>query len=218
MARSDASILGDFTGRIGNLVVYKLNGKTVMRIRPAGRTKKVTPRQKENREDFKYVMQFMQRLKPVINTGFHDVTQGRFAYHSAFSANLKAYKEAGKPEGLEWLKISEGTRDGAEDLKVESLGGARFKVSWGDPSGEGWSSFGDRVYVAALINSDNNYHSENHNVLRKQGEVNIEVYQASPGDEIYFFIFFQDVEGSLHKRNPRNVSASQCVGKVVMPG
>lgn len=70
MARSDTSILGDFTGRIGNLVVYKLNGKTVIRIRPAGRTKKITPAQKQSREDFAYVMQFMQRLDRLSTPGF----------------------------------------------------------------------------------------------------------------------------------------------------
>lgn len=221
MARSDASILGDFTGRIGNLVVYKLNGKTVIRTRPAGRTKKVTPRQKQNQEDFKHVMQFMQSLTKVINTGFYDVTQGRFAYHSAFSANLKAYKEAGRPTGLEWLKLSEGIRDGAEDLKLESLGENRFKISWGEPSGVGWSGNHDRVFVVAVNKSGDKYHYVNvANAQRHQqeAELNMNSSQCKPEDEIHFFLFFQDVEGSFHKKNLRNVSSSQWVGKIVMLG
>ena len=217
MARSDASILGDFTGRIGNLVVYKLNGKTVIRTRPAGRKKKITPAQKQSREDFTYVMQFMQRLRQIINIGFYDVTQGRFAYHSAFSANLKAYKEAGRPAGLEWLKLSEGKRDGAEDLKVEPLGEARFKISWGKPSGEGWAGNRDRVYVVAVKKSEKRPYDEMVKAERYQGEITLEVSISEPGDEIHFFLFFQDVAGSFHKKNPRNVSSSQWIGKVVMP-
>jgi hypothetical protein len=217
MARSDASIFGDFSGRIGNVIVYKLNGKTVMRIRPAGRTKKTTPVQKQNREDFAHVMKFMQNLKPVLNTGFYDVTKGRFAFHSAFSANLKAYKEAGRPAGPEWLKLSEGTRNGAENPQVEPLGKARFRISWGEPSIAGWWAGNDRVFVVAFFIGERNYYSESRYALRSQGEVVMEVIQASPGDTIHFFLFFQDVEGSLRKRNPRNVSSSQWIAKVVLP-
>ncbi|MBE0650706.1 MAG: hypothetical protein IH595_07670, partial [Bacteroidales bacterium] len=146
MARSDASILGDFTGRIGNVIVYKLNGKTVMRIRPAGGKKKPSPKQKQNRDDFTHVMKYMRSLKWIINTGFYDVTNGRFAFHSAFSANLKAYKTAGKPGGLEWLKLSEGTRTGAENLQIEALDNERFKVIWGNPNDkDGWYHSYDRA-------------------------------------------------------------------------
>ncbi|MBE0651136.1 MAG: hypothetical protein IH595_09875, partial [Bacteroidales bacterium] len=146
MARSDASILGDFTGRIGNVIVYKLNGKTVMRIRPAGGKKKPSPKQKQNRDDFTHVMKYMRSLNRTINTGFYDVTNGRFAFHSAFSANLKAYKAAGKPAGLEWLKLSEGTRTGAENLQIEALDNERFKVIWGNPNDkDGWYHSYDRA-------------------------------------------------------------------------
>jgi len=219
MARSDASILGDFTGRIGNIVVYKLNGKTVMRMRPAGGKKKPTPKQKQSRDDFAHVMKYMQSLNQIINTGFYDVTNGRFTFHSALSANLKAYKEAGKPEGAEWLKLSDGKRDGAEDAHVEPLEGNHFKITWGKPLVEGWRSNADRVYVVAVNSTDKGYHYvQSENAQRKQGEVVLEVLMSEPGDEIYFFIFFQNVSGSLHKKDPRNVSPSQFVGKVVMPG
>jgi len=218
MARSDASILGDFTGRIGNVIVYKLNGKTVMRIRPAGGKKKPTPKQKQSREDFAHVMKYMQSLNQILNTGFYDVTNGRYAFHSAFSANMKAYLDAGKPEGAEWLKLSEGKGAGAEELHLEPLEGNLFRITWGKPLGEGWWSHNDRVFVVA-VNSTNELRpfTQSQTALRNQGEATIDVFQSSPGDEIHFFIFFQDVDRSLRRKNPRNVSSSQWVGKMVMP-
>lgn len=34
-------LFGEFSGRIGNLIVYELNGQTVIRSRPAGPQKKL---------------------------------------------------------------------------------------------------------------------------------------------------------------------------------
>ncbi|MBN2615246.1 MAG: hypothetical protein JXR71_06090 [Bacteroidales bacterium] len=221
MARSDASILGDFTGRIGNIIVYKLNGKTVMRIRPNTTKRKPTPRQKQSRDDFTLVMRYMGSLKRVINTGFYDVTEGRFAYHSALSTNLKAYKAAGRPEGAEWLKLSEGNRAGAEDLQLEVLENNKFRISWGKPTAGAYENHDDRVFVVALNNSGDRWYryTEQQNNLRSQGETLMELnFATAPGDEIYFFLFFQDVDGSLRRKDPKNVSASQFVGKAVIQG
>jgi len=217
MGRSDSNIFGDVSGRVGNLVFYKLNGKTVVRIRPAGRKKKTTARQKENQTDFRHIMRYMQCLNGIVNTGYYDVTEGRFTFHSALSANLIAYREAGKPEGAEWLKLSEGSRSGADDVQLESLGAGRFRVSW-NPTADPNSGNTDTAYVVALNNTTlRAYGVQSATAFRNQGEVALEVRRASPGDEIYFFIFFQNVDGSFRRKSPANISCSQFIGMVVMP-
>ena len=219
MARSDGSIFGDFTGRIGNLVVYKLNGKTVIRIRPNTTKRKPTERQKQSRDDFAHVMHYVRSLRQIVDAGYYDVSQGRHAFHSALSANLKAYKAAGRPEGAEWLKLSEGTRAGAEALQLEPLENNRYRITWGKAMDGYRQSRTDRVVVVALNNSDGHHrYSESQQALRGQGKTTVDVQVVSPGDEIYFFIFFQDVDGSLRKKYPVNVSSSQFIGKAVIAG
>lgn len=100
---------------------------------------------------------------------------------------------------MEWLKLSEGKRDGAEDLKVEPLGEARFKISWGKPTGEGWSGNLDRVYVAAVNKSEERPYDEIVKAERHQGEITLEVSISEPGDEIHFFLFFQEKVASIRK-------------------
>ncbi|MBE0637027.1 MAG: hypothetical protein IH598_00730 [Bacteroidales bacterium] len=216
MARANTGILGDFSGRIGNIVVYKLNGKTVMRMRPSGSKKKATPGQQQSRDDFSHVMKYMQRLKDVVNTGFYDVTEGRFAFHSALSANLNAYRLAGKPASAEWLKISEGDRSGAQEVQLEQFEDGTFKITWGQPEeGKKWSAT-DRVVLAIVNNTGKRISfTPKQSVLRNQGGITFSLLDATPGDELHFFIYFHDADGSLRKKDRRNVSPSQWVGKVV---
>jgi len=217
MARSNASIFGDFSGRIGNLVVYKLNGKTVIRIRPNTTKRKPSELQKQNRDDFAHVMGYIRGLRQIVDSGYYDISEGHYAFHTALSANLKAYKADERPVGAQWLKLSEGTRAGAEDLQLEALENNRYRITWGKAIGGYRESRNDRVIVVALNNSDSRHlYSESQTALRGQGATTVDVQVVSPGDEIYFFIFFQDVDGSLRKKNPENVSCSQFIGTAII--
>ncbi|MBN2615965.1 MAG: hypothetical protein JXR71_09760 [Bacteroidales bacterium] len=217
MARSDASIFGDFSGRIVNLVVYKLNGKTVIRIRPNTTKRKPSVLQKQNRDDFAHVMHYIRGLRQIVDSGYYDISEAHYAFHTALSANLKAYKAAGRPESAEWLKLSEGTRLGAPDLQLEALENNRYRITWGKPLRDYWQGRYDRVIIVALNNSDDSHrYTESQSTLRSQGEAILEVQVVSPGDEIYFFIFFQDVDDSLRKKNAVNVSCSQFIGTAII--
>lgn len=216
MARSESGLFSDFTGRIGNLVVYKLNGKTVVRTLPSVPTKPPTALQQQARNDFSHVMKYMQALKPVVSVGYREVARGRSAFHAALSHNLKAYREAGKPTDAGWLILSDGTRAGASNLHLENSGNNQFRITWGDPPTAKPHSNGDRVYVVAVSNSGPlSGYTLNHSSHRQDHEVVITLNGIDTGAHLRFFIFFLDEHGALRKKDPRNISRSSYVGEAV---
>ncbi len=217
MARSESGLFSDFTGRIGNMVVYKLNGKMVVRSLPAAPVKPPTAMQQQARTGFAHVMQYMQALKPVVSTGFRETARGRSAFHAALSANLKAWREAGRPAGAGWLILSHGTRAGANDLHLENSAGSRFRITWGDPPADKPHSAGDRAYVVAVSNSGPApVYTLNRSSRRQDHEAIIAPAGTVPGDHLGFYIFFLDEQGALRKKDPRNVSRSSFVGEAVV--
>lgn len=67
MATLKNGIIGGFSGRLGNVVVYEMFGKTVVRSLPQKNQKKATGKRKQYQDDFRYVMKWMQYLKPMID-------------------------------------------------------------------------------------------------------------------------------------------------------
>ncbi|NCC73587.1 MAG: hypothetical protein EOM06_09330 [Sphingobacteriia bacterium] len=218
MAPSKNGFFGDFTGRVGNIIVYKMNGKTVMRARPSRVKKNPTALQQQSRNDFAHVLKYMQTLKKTINTGFQDVSTDRSAFHTAMSGNLRAYLESGRLAGSEWLIVSKGKRAGAKEVQIEATGGNSFKITWGTPeAGKKWSDH-DRVNLVTVKTTGTKIYSTlNRTALRMNGETVIEVNDVATGDEIHFFIFFDDADGSLHRHHPQNVSDSIWIGKATQP-
>lgn len=216
MAQSNSNIFGDFTGKLGNLVIYKLNGKTVARTKPRPKKDKPTVAQQEARNDFKHVMKLVQTLKPLVHIGFRDVSEGQLMFHTALSVNLKAYRQAGKPAGLDWLKLSKGMRAGAADLNVMPITENSFEINWGKATDEQNYADHDRVYaVAVFADREQVYYTYSRNAQRSNRSVTLEIQPVSTGTEIHFFVFFMDTEGSLQKKTPVNISDSQWAGSLI---
>ncbi len=91
MAILNNALLGELSGQIGNLVVYKVNGKTIIRKKPewkqAYRPSKL---QKFNQLAFKEVQQFLLPLKDVLDFGFGEYLTGmKKGIHLAMSWAMK---------------------------------------------------------------------------------------------------------------------------------
>lgn len=130
MAGSSDAFMGRLSGRIGNLVVYQMYGKTVVRIRPGYRSKKATGLLKASQDDFKEVVAVLSRCKHLLRLGFAAEAVNRSAWNAALSANLKNYREAENKTVGNWLQLSKGKRDLADNWLVSQDQDGRLIITW----------------------------------------------------------------------------------------
>jgi hypothetical protein len=210
MAFSQEGLLGDFSGRIGNLVVYKLKGKTVIRSMPAVKRGPARGRLKETQEGFSRVMTVLRGMKAFVKMGFHDFAGGDYVFQKALSENLKRYHAAGGPAGLDWLLLSAGERAGAQQLSLE-LNETTATIKWGEPEPE--KPWGDDDTVMALALNTTSLEStfKTSVARRSQGQATLPLPPKKEGEQIRVFVAFMNMEGRMLKPSLKNISDSQWV-------
>lgn len=210
MAFSQEGILGKFTGRLGNLVIYQMNGKIVMRTRPSKQRGPAQGRQKETQDVFARVMGILQGFKSYVKKGFNDLAGGKYVFHKALSENLKRFNASSEPDGLRWLLLSMGTRAGAQNLALQMNDGLAL-VAWGDPEPGKPFDAKDRVWLLALNTSTLEWTENTRAGQRSDGKAEVKLPPVEEGEELLVFISFFDLEGAIAKNYPENISISQIV-------
>ncbi|MEE4177077.1 MAG: DUF6266 family protein [Bacteroides sp.] len=211
MASTKEGPLGNFSGKIGNVVAYEMFGKTVMRSRPSGKRRPAQGALKEAQSDFSKVMKVMQSVRSVVRVGFNPQAMGRSAFHAAMSVNLVNYRNAANPDDLRWLVISQGERAWAQDV-LKTIEGNKIVVSWGDPEVGKPNSVNDQVMLLAL-NDTTLENTENlQAALRKEKRAELILPPAKEGENILVFMAFHNpIEAASHK-SLENVSDSRLIG------
>lgn len=75
MAILKAGVNGPFSGRVGNIVGYELNGQAIIRsLRSKSKKRKPTPLEKINRGRMKAVSEFLKPLKMYIEFGYRHLS------------------------------------------------------------------------------------------------------------------------------------------------
>jgi len=203
MAISEDILIGGFKGRVGNMVVYQLYGKTVMRTLPSVKPKKATGAKKRNQDDFAQVMFPLRKVTAFIRQGFYHMARGCSPFNAAISANVRCFREAGRPDGIQWLVLSDGTRAGAELLTVQTdFIQSTAQISWGQPETGKLSKLTDCVWAIAINARNFNMTREIEEVKRSEGKLIINLPEGDQGDEIHYFVSFFDHFYPGSKMNP----------------
>lgn len=201
-------LFGEFSGRIGNLVVYELNGKTIVRTRPAGPQKKATGKRKQYQDDFRYVMKLMQMALKMVKIGFMEKDKKGTGFKKALGVNLKKYRELERPQTLEWMELSRGDLAGATDLQTEILSNGQLKITW-DITEEAENSHPHDVIMLLLVNETNHDFIFNRQyVQRSKGELIENIPPQKEGELVRGFICFYLPQGYTSNGMPL-VSNSQ---------
>jgi hypothetical protein len=212
MAVSAKGLLGHFSGRISNLVVYEVAGKTIIRSKPSVKYPAATGSKLRSQGNFSLVMGFMQACKPFIRDGFFHVSHGCSSFHGGLSCNLRNLSQSLDPDNYHWMQLSEGNRAGAMQFEAE-MHEKHAVLSWGDPQEGNPFKLNDLVMVLAL-NPKNKNAVFSQGALRSQHQVRINLPQAEAGDKILFFLAFHEVPSDPIRKNPLKVSRSQMVGVI----
>lgn len=174
MATLKNGIMGGLSGRLGNVVVYEMFGKTVVRSMPSVKQKKATGKRKQYQDDFKYVMKWMQYLKPLIDICWIPEPPHKKAFKPAFSHNLKRYREMERPQNYEWLELSKGEIAGLEQIEMKWIGES-IQISWSNPTTEKPMHPDDTVYIQLVNASQSSTYPDLLRIPRKSGQTELTV-------------------------------------------
>lgn len=203
--------MGPFKGRIAKVVFYEMNGKMVARSLPTVKRKPAKGALKASQNDFARVMKIMQKVKPFLRLGFNDMAEGRSAFHTALSENLKRYRLAENRDDLTWLCVSKGERAGALNVTV-NIEGKVATVNWGEPEPRRPFSLSDRVMLLAFnpATVDSNYNLQA--ATRAAGTAKLILPSAKKDENMLVFISFMNATEMGDKKNLKNISNSQLIG------
>jgi len=186
-------LFGEFSGRLGNLIIYELNGQTVIRTRPAGPQKKATGKRKAYQNDFRHVMKLMQMAKIIVRLGFAEEHKKGTGFKKALGYHLKKYRSLERPEPLDWLELSQGDLSSALEYSSQITIDHKVKISWNGTEEHKKSYDNDRLLVL-LVNEKTHETSHLYQyVYRYQGSLIMDLPPHQPEESIRAFVsFYQD--------------------------
>ncbi|MBU1367894.1 MAG: hypothetical protein KJ578_00270 [Bacteroidetes bacterium] len=212
MAGSGDAFMGRLSGRIGNLVVYQMVGKTVVRIRPAYRNKKATGKLKASQDDFKEVVAVLSKCRNLLLMGFAAQAVNRSAWNAALSANLKNYRETENKNLANWLQLCKDVRDEASDWQLAQTQDGQLRLSWKQLPPQ-MSRLNDKLIVFIVPeNSENQALIEISSAQRRHEHAVVEVDIARIDNAEVFAAFINaDYNGNL---KPEGISNNTWVGRL----
>lgn len=135
MARLNHPFLGQLSGKLGNLVIYQLNGKTVVREKPQWKkTYRATALQRLYQQKFKVATAALRPLHKVLDTGYGEfVGPTRKGFHLALSQTLKSAmleNQGTVSVNYESLMISSGHVSPVQHLQTAWAGTRELSLQW----------------------------------------------------------------------------------------
>lgn len=213
MAMSSDPIFGAVKGKLNNLVIYQMYGKTIIRTRPAYKRKAATGKLKKSQDDFKVVMKTLRRVKVYLSFGFNEVASGRSAFHTALSQNLLRYREVEEKSPKEWLQVSAGNRAGALDWQLTQASEGEYMLLWGKEEPDKIFHATDQLMLVLLGREKLRLHQDLYTAKRSESQALIKVPSFMEADIYDCFVCFKSERLSTQK-NPDLISNSFWVGEI----
>ena len=197
MATSN-NLFGDFNGKLGNLVSYKLNNKTV--VRHIGKTKKAPSlAQLAIRQKMALVIKFLRPALAFVNAGFELETAGtdKNPHNAAVSYNTKNATQGAYPDiSLDYSKVllSKGLLKPAVSAVV-GLTGTLLTFTWAVDPDMDWGIKNDRAMLLVYCPELNQSVYILSGARRSTGQDEIELPANYVGKELHCYIAFRAGNG-----------------------
>ena len=195
MARIENGPFGNISGRVGNVVVYMLNGKMVMRSLPSVKRKKASGRQKETQDLFANVVKPVRAAKSFIKIGFSGV-KGFSAYHSALSLNLQRMSENGQFSYSKMI-FSKGKLAAAIEPVALIDSDLKLTISWQQNEPGKPLSDDDNVLLLVINTSQNRAEYDLNAGKRSAGQASIQLMHTEKGNHLEVYIAFAKLTGAV---------------------
>ncbi len=144
-------INGPFSGKVGPVVGYVLNNKSVIRAL-AGRSKKpLTPKQIHQRKKFALMNDFLGQLQSLLNISYAGVAVNMTGSNKAFSYNVMNAIRGFYPDisiDYKMVLLGRGDLPNVELANTKPLPEGKLEFSWTDNSGTGKAKASDKAFAA----------------------------------------------------------------------
>jgi len=162
MAKLINGINGDIRGTVGSVVGSSWKGEPHIKKKYKNRTKKITPKEKGNRNKFADSQFWLQPLLDFVRVGFKGYTQRVEGFNAAKSYLSKNAFEGEQPNvriNPALMKVSFGDLPLSNDLAVELTAPGELTFTW-DPAYVNDTSSRDQVMMLAYnIEDKKAYHT-----------------------------------------------------------
>jgi hypothetical protein len=203
-------------GKIGTLVFYTLNGKTVVRSKPGSNHKNKnnpSPLQLIQREKLKTINAFLKPIKQALDFGFQEfLTQSKKGMHCAYSEiNTKGYNHTRESKiDPAFLRVSKGNLLGPENPQVTKNGNT-LEITWSDNSSEGKAQRSDETFILCYCPEEEKYIWPNIRFRRNTGQAIIELDSVKSALSWHVYIAFSQMN---FKMKTYTLSDSVYLGRV----
>ena len=215
MARSKNGNPQDASGKIANLVYYKLNGQWVVRTIGV-RKKPFTPAEIANQEKYRIVNTLLSDVGKMYQVGFERAAKGTVnnAHNLAFKKNLKAVEGVYPNQYINFSKvaISKGKMPIVENAKVTYRDG-HLDFTWDTEwSVEKKQFYDDQVMLMAYYPSDGQTFHEKAGDKRAEGKASLAL-SPYPGKDTIVHVYL-----SFISNDRKRISNSIYMGAVDISG
>ncbi|REG77520.1 DUF6266 family protein [Algoriphagus antarcticus] len=218
MAKVTDELMGGFTGKVGNLLFYKVNGQTLVRTKPGASSGKITPLQTFHQKSFGLVQYFMSPIKKELAIGYAAYAKGaKRGIDRAKSLMLKnaIYPLDGEPVLLpERALVSSGELTRAKGALLSVLEAGKFRIDWEPNSWDGSARDSDKTFVVVYDTVARRVFSLQGNKYRKDGSLEVTlpwllVTPVADASKVFvYFSFYSERSGKIA------FSDSVCLGEI----
>ena len=160
MATFEKGILGGFSGKVGTVVGVRWRGRNVMRSVPQHSTRPASDKQREQREKFRTVVQFLTPMSGLLTQYFGKTHDSRSPFNQATSYHLNnAVVPSGDAYAIDYPKvlISRGDLQGILGEGVTPQANQELLLTWTNNSDQGNAHATDKLIAVVYAPVFNSY-------------------------------------------------------------
>ena len=195
MAKNTNGILGEISGKVGDVVYTNWKGVPCVRSKPGPRKKKPSPTQLAQQASFRLICKFLHPLGDLLSISFSEQSKKMTAHNAAMQHNLKAAITGNYPDlAIDPARalISRGSLPNVICPVAASVLPGKLVFCWGDGSGSG-ALPSDTAFVAAYCAAQHQWIYQITDCPRKAGVCVLNV-EAFRGKFVETYIGFKSAE------------------------
>lgn len=214
MAISNENFMGKVSGKLGNLIIYRRNGKLCYRSKPEKISVPPSERQIYQRKAFALASSFLAPIRNELEFGFSGIpgeNSKRFGKALSLAVKKAVIPENGEPMLFpEKIQTSMGDLLPPVDCLLDWENPNTLRLTWRPNSFEGNGKEGDKIFYLAYDTLQKQKWGVTEGEYRKNGSMVIQFPWSGPlaGRFYHFVSFYSKRKGGFE------FSDSVCLGKV----
>ncbi|HSZ34181.1 MAG TPA: DUF6266 family protein [Puia sp.] len=197
MAKLLNGINGPFSGKVGAVVGYVLNGQAVIRGLPGKKNWKSSVAQKQQQAKFALMHDFLRTILPFLNITYDGVAVQMTGFNKAFSYNVKNAISGTYPDlQIDYTRVQVGSGDlpNAQSPAAIVSSDGHITFSWTYDRTVASASPTDQAFVAIYCEEKKMWNCELNPASRKAGICLIDATSFS-GKKVHTYIGFISNDG-----------------------